>query len=843
MKREMEAKYDAVAFEKKWQKFWDENKVYSYKKDMPRADNFTIDTPPPTVSGSLHVGHVFSYVQTDVQARFWRQMGKNVMYPMGFDDNGLPTERRAQNKYGITCDVKLPYDPSFVPVDAKDKELKPVSRRNFTEACAKMTVEDEQVFKELWKRVGLSVDWDICYQTISKDTIAVSQYSFLDLLKKGYIYSKEAPTIWDVTFKSAIAQAELEDREVDGAFHDIRFKVKEGGDFVLATTRPELLPAIIAIVAHPDDERYKHLFSKHAIAPLYDIEIPIVASEHAEKDKGTGIMMVCTFGDSADLTWWKSSGLPIRLMVGRDGRVIPLSMPTDKGKANYERVLGKTLKQAKKETVAMLREEGALVGEPRPLRHMVKFYEKGELPVEFVTSRQWYINILDHKQSFLEQGRQIKWHPEHMRLRYEHWVDGLNYDWCISRQRFFGVPFPVWYKLDSSANPDFDHPIFADPSQLPVDPMTDTAPGYTEDMRGKPNGFIGDSDVMDTWATSSLTPQIASGWLKDSANHDRVFPFDLRPQSHEIIRTWAFYTIVKSYFHSHEIPWKEIGISGWILDPDRKKMSKSKGNVVTPMHLLEKYSSDGVRYWASRARLGVDTAFEERIMEAGKKLAMKIFNVSKFVFMQVKNMDKLDVLAVTNPVDQAFLSSLNETIAFATKSFTAFDYAGALNVIETAFWRFCDNYVELVKSRSYSGDVSAANTLGIALENFLRLLSPFMPFVTEEAWTSCPWRSDDDVSVHISGWPKELPNMPSAELFDTAEMVLLEIRKKRGEAGKGMKWPLSAFKLSGVKDFALLKEDIAKAGTVLESAFDVSADGDFSLTVEFQPDFVPPEKK
>jgi len=362
-------------------------------------------------------------------------------------------------------------------------------------------------------------------------------------------------------------------------------------------------------------------------------------------------------------------------------------------------------------------------------------------------------------------------------------------------------------------------------------------------MRGKPNGFIGDSDVMDTWATSSLTPQIASGWLKDSANHDRVFPFDLRPQSHEIIRTWAFYTIVKSYFHSHEIPWKEIGISGWILDPDRKKMSKSKGNVVTPMHLLEKYSSDGVRYWASRARLGVDTAFEERIMEAGKKLAMKIFNVSKFVFMQVKNMDKLDVLAVTNPVDQAFLSSLNETIAFATKSFTAFDYAGALNVIETAFWRFCDNYVELVKSRSYSGDVSAANTLGIALENFLRLLSPFMPFVTEEAWTSCPWRSDDDVSVHISGWPKELPNMPSAELFDTAEMVLLEIRKKRGEAGKGMKWPLSAFKLSGVKDFALLKEDIAKAGTVLESAFDVSADGDFSLTVEFQPDFVPPEKK
>ena len=638
--KELDKKYNPLDIEERCIDFWEKEKVYAYDKTASRANTFVIDTPPPTISGSLHIGHIFSYTQTDAMARFQRMQGKTVFYPIGWDDNGLPTERRVQNYYNISCNPNVSYDKDFKPVhDPKDKSpRKDVSRQNFIEACELLAHEDEKIFEGIFRRVGHSYDWSLKYSTIDNTSIKVSQESFLDLIEKGKVQSLEAPTMWDVTFQSAIAQAEIEDREMEGHFHKIRFTVQDSDvEFTIATTRPELLGACIAIVAHPDDERYQSLFGKNAIVPLFDIPVPIVASEHAEKDKGTGIMMVCTFGDSADVLWWKQSGLPIKQIIGLDGKIMDIeygkenfvSLNVEKARDNFKKLAGLTLKKAKAQTVEMLIEENALIGEPEKVMHAVKFYEKGDLPVEFVTSRQWFIRLIDEKQRLIDAGRQIKWQPAHMQLRYENWVEGLNQDWCISRQRFFGVPFPIWYKIDDKGNIDYNNPILADRSQLPVDPMADIPAGYQESQRGQNNGFIGDKDVMDTWATSALTPQIAMAHAQEGI--DISLPFDARPQAHDIIRTWAFYTIAKSLLHEDTIPWKQALISGFILDPDRKKMSKSKGNVVTPIDLVDKHSADAVRYWATRAKLGVDTAYEEQIMSQGRKLTMKIFNASKFV--------------------------------------------------------------------------------------------------------------------------------------------------------------------------------------------------------------------
>ena len=518
--KSLDQRLELEEIENRCKKFWLENNVYAYDNTKSREETFIIDTPPPTVSGSLHIGHIFSYTQTDVIARYQRMHGKTVFYPIGWDDNGLPTERRVQNYYNITCNPELPYDASFKPEHKEDNSAprREISRKNFIEACDKLTASDESIFEDVFKNIGHSYDWNLKYTTISPETIKISQESFIDLLEKKYIASVEAPTMWDVTFQSAVAQAEIEDREVQGFFHDIKFEVEGGQDsFIISTTRPELLPACIAIVAHPDDERYQKYFGKKAIVPLFDIEVDIVASEHAEKDKGTGIMMVCTFGDSADVAWWKKSGHPLKQIIGPDGRMLDIeygqgvftSKNPAKANQNYRQLVGLTTKQARAKIVELLAECGALQGELRPVTHMVKFYEKGNLPIEFVSSRQWFVKLLEQKDNLIKAGQQIKWKPAHMQRRYEEWANGLNQDWCISRQRFFGVPFPVWYKLDSHGYPDYDHPIIADRKQLPVDPMSDVPLNYTEEQRGKPNGFIGDKDVMDTWATSALTPEIA----------------------------------------------------------------------------------------------------------------------------------------------------------------------------------------------------------------------------------------------------------------------------------------------------------------------------------------------
>ena len=831
--KDLPKKYKHAEVEKKWIENWDKQLVYQWDSSASREDSFVVDTPPPTVSGSLHVGHVFSYTHTDVIVRYQRMLGKNIMYPMGWDDNGLPTERRVQNKFNITCNPKLPYQSDWTV--SKNKKRLEVSRQNFIEACQVVTEEDEKAFEELWKSLGLSVDWSQQYSTIGDHCREISQKSFADLASKELVYSIEAPTMWDVTYKTALAQADVEDRDMPGAYHDIKFEIEEDNShFVISTTRPELLAACIAVVAHPDDERYQSYFGKYAISPLFKAKVPILASSHAEPDKGTGILMVCTFGDSADVDWWKQSGLPIKQIINKGGRFKEVdftqgvfkSLAPSQADINYQHLVGKKVKQARPAIVELLKEQNLLVGEPKAITHPVKFYEKGDEPLEFVSARQWFVNILDHKKELLEQGNKISWHPEFMKHRYDNWVEGLNFDWCISRQRFFGVPFPLWYKIDAEGEVDYENPIIA--TSFPVDPLSETAPGFEESQRGLPGGFCGDPDVMDTWATSSLTPQIVSNWGSDK--HEKVFPADIRPQSHEIIRTWAFYTIAKSYFHEKKIPWKSVVISGWILDPDRKKMSKSKGNVVVPNALLESYSSDAVRYWAARARLGTDTAYDESVFKIGVKLRTKIFNASKFVLSNIASntagstaeVQKSDLVFsnVVNTLDLSFLSLLDESIKASTKALNAFDYAQALQEIETTFWTFCDSYLELVKTRAYQGEgkdkLSALSSLNLILNSFLKLFAPYMPFVTEEVWS---WL-ENEKSIHLSSWPKASASKTEFDYFNLARKVLASIHHAKSSNQKNLKWPVSKLIISADKKTLSIIEqisnDIILAGKVEE---------------------------
>jgi valyl-tRNA synthetase len=848
MKREIPEKYDHASVEKRWMEIWEASKVYRWDSTKSREHNFVVDTPPPTVSGSLHLGHVFSYTQTDVIARFQRMRGKNISYPMGWDDNGLPTERRVQNVYNIRCNPTIAYDPSWAPTkaDSNSKDKKPaleISRKNFVEACEQLTLEDEKVFEDLWKQLGLSIDWSRTYSTVGKHCTRISQLSFIDLVEKKQVYSVEAPTMWDVDFKTAVAQAEIEDREVPGVFHDIQFGVEGGGSFTIATTRPELLPACIAVVAHPDDSRYKPLFGKYAVTPLFHGRVPILASEHADPEKGSGILMVCTFGDAQDVEWWKRSGQPAKPIISAKGTMREIefgiapfeSLKPHLAQESYNKLVGLDTRKAKKVIAELLAQPGsaadgvsvALQGEPRAISHAVKFYEKGDRPIEFITTRQWFIRTIEHKDALIEQGRKIQWHPEYMRLRYENWVEGLNTDWCISRQRFFGVPFPVWYPIDREGEVQYSKPIVASRDVLPVDPSSDVPPGYTESQRNKPGGFAGDPDVMDTWATSSMTPQIQSQWELNPAQHAKLFPMDIRPQAHEIIRTWAFSTIVKAWMHENEIPWRNIVISGWVLDPERKKMSKSKGNVVTPEALLAEYSSDAVRYWAGRARLGSDTACDPAVFKIGSKLVVKLFNASRFVLMQL--MEQVPgVEAIKHPLDRAMVVTLADVVRQATEAFKRFDYALALQITEENFWHFCDHYVELVKTRSYNeadlaGRSSAQSALFWCLKTFIRLFAPFMPYVTEEVWS---WRfagAGQDASVHTTAWPDvaEVAGITGEpQALVAATEVVSVIRGSKTSAQKGQRWGVDALTVKASSaDLELLSsvlDDVVRAGSVLD---------------------------
>jgi valyl-tRNA synthetase len=817
-----------------WGTRWDKEGTYRFNRESALARGkshlFSIDTPPPTASGSLHIGHVFSYTHMDLQARYQRMRGHEIFYPMGWDDNGLPTERRVQNYYGVRCDPSLPYDNDFVPPleagvsadGSKPGDQIPISRRNFIELCEKLTVEDEKRFEDLWRTLGLSVDWSLTYRTIDDNSQRVAQSAFLKNLARDEAYRADAPTLWDITFRTAVAQAELEDREQPSAYHKVTFHGVGIDDVTIVTTRPELIPACVALVAHPDDERYQPLFGSTVTSPIFGVEVPVVAHHLAQQDKGTGIAMVCTFGDVTDVIWWRELSLDTRPMLGKDGRVIaetPAWISSSGGQEAYAELAGKTIFSAKAAMVEMLRDSGDLQGEPDPMVHPVKFFEKGDKPLEIVTTRQWYVRNgardEDLKQRLLARGTEVAFHPDFMRVRYENWVNGLSGDWLISRQRFFGVPIPVWYPLDEEGNPREGEVITPADNQLPVDPSSDTPPGFTEDQRGAPGGFIGELDIMDTWATSSLTPQLAGGWGSDDELFSLVFPYDLRSQGQDIIRTWLFSTVLRAELEHGTIPWKNAGISGFIVDPDRKKMSKSKGNVVTPQSMLDEHGSDAVRYWAASSRLGTDAAFDPqnpKQIKIGRRLAIKVLNAAKFVYSFEGATGE-----VTHPLDLDMLGELGRIIMQATTAYEAFDHARALEVAETFFWTFTDDYLELVKDRAYAGDPadrgSAVTALQLAVDALVRLFAPVIPFATEEVWS---WTHQG--SVHLAPWPQleELPLVPeeSRGLLALASEALITIRRSKTDQQVAQKMPILNATLSGPALLRLAEADLTAVGKI-----------------------------
>ncbi len=848
------AHFEPASIEEKWANEWEHSEVYRYDPNVPQDKTFVVDTPPPTVSGSLHVGHVFSYTHTDVIVRYQRMCGLNIFYPMGWDDNGLPTERRVQNYFNVRCAAEIPFDSNFLLESDQTAHPRPISRQNFIDLCLKLTAEDEKIFKNLWRRIGLSVDWLQEYSTIDKKSRLIAQASFLDLHKKGHVYSTEAPTMWDVDFQTAVAQAEVEDRALPGCFYQLRFSVENTNDsLIIATTRPELLPACVGITAHPDDERYQHLFGKYALTPLFKVPVPIFPSKLADPEKGTGILMVCTFGDANDVQWWKENKLELRQVIGRDGRLLPvifgsegwLSHDCAAANSYYSQLVGKSIKAAQKTIVELLEamDDPAFVGSPTPIEHPVKFFEKGDRPLEFITTKQWFVRLLDKKDALLTKGDQITWHPDYMRLRYRNWTENLQFDWCISRQRYFGVPFPIWYRLDEQGNADLNDPLIADYDQLPVDPTSVAPNGYDESSRNKPGGFIPETDVFDTWFTSSMTPQIASKWTIDNNFHNNLSPMDLRPQSHEIIRTWAFYTIAKSLLHENKVPWKKVAISGWVLDPDRKKMSKSKGNVLTPMHLLDQYGADAVRYWSASAKLGTDTAFDENVLKIGKRLVTKIFNASKFVLALTGEPHNIE-----DELDKAFLARLRSTSTKITDHFEEMDFASALGEIERFFWsNFTDTYLELVKTRAkeennIAGQGSAIASLRLALSVILRLFAPFLPYVTEEIWswefarqTGCP-------SIHKAAWVREdefsvIGEPVDDKSFETAVACLGAINKYKTESGVSVGRIVENLNVRATKKTSdaleIVLSDVLKAARVANCNIEISEiinDGEIVVT-------------
>jgi valyl-tRNA synthetase len=798
---------DSKIIEKKWQKYWAENKIFAWKNDLPKNQTFVIDTPPPTVSGLLHMGHVFSYTQADFVARFMRMSGKDVFYPMGFDDNGLPTERLVEKIIGKKAGV----------FEAEN------GHGSFVNKCREVVDEAEKEFEALFNEIALSVDWNQKYQTISPESQKISQASFVDLYRKKLVEKKFEPVFWDISDRTALAQADLIDKEVEGTMNYILFGI-EGSDktIEIMTTRPELLPACVAVMVHPDDERYKKFHGKNAVTPLFGVKVKIIPDDLVQLDKGTGAVMCCTFGDETDIRWWKKHQLELKVIVEKDGKV-----------------QGLPIKQFKEKVIEDLKAKNLLLNQEKTVR-AVKCAERSGVPIEILVVPQWFIKVLDKKELLKAKAAQCNWFPEYMKVRVDQWIDGLSWDWCISRQRFFGVSFPVWY---SKRKGEEGKILVAEVDQLPCDPAIDLPKGYSREE------VTAETDIMDTWATSSISPQLSSKGISedivfDKARHEKLFPADLRPQAHEIIRTWAFYTLVKSTLHQNSVPWKNLMISGWCLAADKTKMSKSKGNVVTPTALIEEKGSDIVRYWASTSHLGADTAYSEEVFKIGQKLITKLFNATKFASMNFGLLKS--GAAVSEASDIWILSKLHSTVERAKSEFEKFEYARAREAIEEFFWKdFCDNYLEICKVRSYglsaeklagvelsdtqkkeieAKQQSAILTLKICLNTILKLFAPFIPHVCDEIFEVIfPQEFAKEKSIHARGtWPKLDSKFFNQKFYDTGEAalnVLFEVRKFKSEKNISMKTTVKKIVVNCEKDLSEIAEDLKNVCNAQEIEF------------------------
>jgi valyl-tRNA synthetase len=776
---ELDKAYDPHAAEKKWQEFWIKEGIYKF--DEKKLDNvYSIDTPPPTVSGAMHMGHAFSYTQCDFIARYHRMTGKNLFYPFGLDDNGLATERYVENKLKI-----------------KSTNM---SRDEFIKLCLKETTEVEIELLKSWQSLGLSCDWQWQYRTIDEHSRRTSQFSFIELYNDGRIYRKEAPTIWCPECKTAIAQVELEDRDLKSHFNDVLFELEDGKKLTIATTRPELLPACVAVFFHPKDIRYRELEGKNAKVPLFNYSVPIIPDERADPEKGTGIVMCCTFGDQTDAEWWKAYNLPLRMALTHDGRLNELGQ-------KYE---GMKIKEARSKIIEDLKNNNLLTKQEEII-HTVNVHERCGTEIEFLVTKQWFLRYLDLKDEFLRLGSEIKWFPEHMKNRYDNWIKGLQWDWCISRQRFFGVPFPMWYCEKC------DEVILADEADLPVDPLKDKP---QKKCKCGSSDFIPEKDVMDTWATSSLSPQIALNWPEKMDFYKKMFPMSLRPQAHDIISFWLFNTVVKAYFHAKSIPWKHVMISGWALDKHGKKMSKSKGNVIDPLDMLNKYSSDALRFWSSSSKLGEDLWFSEREFVAGNRTIIKLWNAARFVLPHIEdyNLKRPKQFAAS---DSWILSKLNKLIKTSTEAYEQHDYVRVRLDTEKFFWQdLCDNYLEIVKDRLYNPqnyskeDVDSAKcTLYEVLLSVLKLFAPILPHITEEIYQTYFSKKENKKSIHVSDWPKCDETLINEEAEKTGELLLSllsSIRKYKAEHKLSMKEEIKEVVISCDEETRKCAEKIMK---------------------------------
>jgi len=804
---ELPKHYNSKESEERWHKFWESEGIFEFDTNDKSSEKYLVDTPPPTVSGNMHIGHAFSYSQQDFIVRYKRMKGYNVFYPFGTDDNGLPTERLVE----------------------KLKKVKStrMARADFIKLCQDTLLEIKPEFIKNWKKIGQSCDFTKSYSTIGKHAIKTSQKSFLDLYNKNLVYQKEAPSMWCVNCQTAIAQAELEDKEIPSKFNNIKFKIKETNeDIIIGTTRPELLPACVCIFVNPKDERYSNLIGKTAIVPLFGQEVKIYEDESAQIDKGTGILMICSYGDRFDVDAINRYKLEPRICFTKYGTLNELG-------GDFKDL---KIKEAREKILDKLNEESLLVSQ-KDIVHAVNVHDKCGTEIEFLTTKQWFINIIDNKDRFLVAGNQIDWHPEQMKVRYDNWVKNLNWDWCISRQRHFGVPFPVWYDKEGNV-------IIANEDDLPIDPEKQVPEGYSfEDLTPE-------MDVMDTWATSSVSPQIVANWIKDEDSEkynmifEESFPMTLRPQAHDIIRTWAFYTIVKSLYHNNSIPWKEIVISGNVSDPKGQKMSKSKGNVVDPAHIIEKYSADALRFWAAGSKLGEDLNYNEKDLVTGQKTVTKLWNASKFALMHLEDYDSYDKEEL-RLVDRWALSKLNKLIKFVTGSFDNYQYSRVKLEVDTFFWStFCEFYLEIVKDRLYNPEVwgvearkAGQYTLYTLLSSILKMFAPFMPFITEEIYSLYFSEKDKNKSIHISKWPlvdESLNDEKSEIIGDLLIKIIQDVRKAKTEKKLSMKAPIQIMRLKAevsADDFEQIEMEIEKVLSVKDIEFQF---GKYELELEFE---------